>query len=372
MNERSESPSPISHPPSPAFVFTGGGTGGHVIPALAVAREMRRRGREVFFVGTERGIEARLVPAEGFRLELVRIGGLNAVGWRQRLSSLWMLPWSTVRAIAMLRGAGAVFSMGGYAAGPAVLAALARRIPVVVMEPNAVPGFTNRRIARFVERALISFPETERFFPSGRTEMTGLPVREEFFGIAPKPRGEVLTILITGGSQGSRTLNQAARQSWPMFREAPFRVRILHQAGRAGAAALSADFAKCGLEGEVTDFIKDMPGAFAQADLVVSRSGAGAVAELAAAGKPSLLVPFPFAADQHQLRNAEAMQRAGAARLVVDGDMTGERLFAEVREMSTEAGALERMGAAARALAKPGAAVRAADIMEASACTLFH
>jgi UDP-N-acetylglucosamine--N-acetylmuramyl-(pentapeptide) pyrophosphoryl-undecaprenol N-acetylglucosamine transferase len=355
----------------PAFAFTGGGTGGHVIPALAVARELRQRGRKVFFIGTERGIEARLVPADGFPLEFVRIGGLKAVGWRQRLSSLWLLPIGSLRAMRLLRGAGVLFSMGGYAAGPAVLAALARRIPVVVMEPNAVPGFTNRHIARFVARALVGFPETARFFPPGRTEITGLPVREEFFRIPPRPRGEVLNLLITGGSQGSRTLNEASRRSWPLFREARFPVRILHQAGRTGAAALASEFAASGLPGEVVEFIRDMPAAFAEADLVVSRSGAGAVAELAAAGKPSILSPFPFAADQHQLRNAEAMQRAGAARLVEDRETTGERLFAEVRELASQPDALERMGAAARALAKPGAAARAADIMEGAVRTLF-
>lgn len=354
------------------YALTGGGTGGHVIPALAVARELRRRGREVFFIGTERGIESRLVPAEGFRLEFVRVGGLKAVGLARRLKTLWQLPASTLRAMRLLAGARAVFSMGGYAAGPAVLGALARRIPVVVMEPNAIPGFTNRRIARLVARALVSFPETARYFPPGRAEVTGLPVREEFFNIPPKPRGEVLTVLITGGSQGSRTLNEAARQSWPLFRDAGFPVRLLHQAGRAAAASLAEAFAATGLAGEVTAFIDDMPAAFAQADLVVSRSGAGAVAELAAAGKPSILVPFPFAADQHQLRNAEAVARAGAARLIEDREMNGERLFQSVRELALEPGALERMGAAARTLAKPGAAARTADIMETIGGTLSY
>ena len=357
---------------APAFAMAGGGTGGHVIPALAVARELRRRGREVYFVGTERGIEARLVPAEGFRLEFVRIGGLKSVGARRRLQTLWQLPVSVCRALGMLAGTRAVFSMGGYAAGPAVLAALARRIPVVVMEPNAMPGFTNRRIARLVARALINFPETARWFPAGRTEITGLPVREEFFQIAPKPREEVLTILITGGSQGSRTLNEAARASWPLFREAGFPVRLIHQAGRGAAEALAKGFAETGLAGEVAAFVQDMPAAFAAADLVVSRSGAGAVAELAAAGRPSILVPFPFAADEHQLRNAEAMARAGAARLITDAEMTGEHLFAAVREMAAETGLLARMGAAARALARPGAAARAADILEEAAGAVFR
>jgi UDP-N-acetylglucosamine--N-acetylmuramyl-(pentapeptide) pyrophosphoryl-undecaprenol N-acetylglucosamine transferase len=352
--------------PGKVFLMAGGGTGGHVIPALAVARELRRRGHEPFFVGTGRGMEARLVPAEGFPLELTRIGGLKRVGLRRMLATLWQLPMSTAGCAALLgrRRVAAVFSMGGYVAGPPVLAALARRVPVVIMEPNALPGFTNRRIGRFVARGLINFPETAAHFPKGRTELAGLPVREEFFALKPKPREEKLTVLITGGSQGSRTLNQAARESWPLFRQSGFPVRIVHQAGQGAAAALQAEFAAAGLEGEVAPFLVDMPAAFARADLVISRSGAGAVAELAAAGKPSVLVPFPFAADQHQLHNAAAMERAGAARMVPDREMTGEKLFAVITELAAGAGVLESMGEAARKLARPGAASRAADVLE--------
>jgi UDP-N-acetylglucosamine--N-acetylmuramyl-(pentapeptide) pyrophosphoryl-undecaprenol N-acetylglucosamine transferase len=349
-----------------AFLFAGGGTGGHIIPALAVARELRQRGHSAFFVGTERGLESNLVPREGFPLELIQIGGLKRVGFRQRVATLMQLPVSTMYSRRLLRSrrVSAVFSMGGYVAGPPVLAALVARVPVVVMEPNAVPGFTNRRIARFVRRALIGFPETARYFPYGRTELIGLPVREEFFAIRPKPRGERFTVLITGGSQGSRTLNQAARQSWPLFREAGLPVHIVHQSGPAACDELRVAFSESGLDGEVLPFIADMPGAFAQADLVVCRSGAGAVAELAAAGKPSILSPFPFAADQHQLRNAEAFARAGAARLVEDREMAGDKLFRTIAELSANPGVLERMGNAARALAHPGAARRAAEVLE--------
>jgi len=344
--------------------MAGGGTAGHVIPLLAVARELRQRGHEVFFVGTERGLEARLVPAEGFELEKISIGGLNRVGWRRRSSTLVRLPLATARSVAIARGVAGVFSLGGYAAGPPVAAALLRRIPVVAMEPNAFPGFTNRVVGRLVSRALIAFAETASHFPKGRTELTGLPVRDEFFALPPKPRAETLDVLITGGSQGSRTLNQAARQSWRLFREAGFPVRIVHQTGEAQYQELREEFARSGIEGRVTPFIGAMPEAFAQADLLVCRSGAGAVAELAAAGKPSLLVPLPFAADDHQARNAEALERAGAARTIRDAEMTGERLFAAVRELLAAAGAIERMGEAARTLARPGAARRAAEIME--------
>jgi UDP-N-acetylglucosamine--N-acetylmuramyl-(pentapeptide) pyrophosphoryl-undecaprenol N-acetylglucosamine transferase len=334
-----------------------------------VARELRSRGHEPFFIGTGRGLEARLVPAEGFPLERIEIGGLKRVGLRQMLATAWQLPVSTLHAMRLLkaRATAAVFSIGGYVAGPPVIAALIKRIPVIVMEPNAIPGFTNRRIARFVHRALVSFPETANFFPKGRTDVTGMPVREEFFRIAPKPRESRLTVLITGGSQGSRTLNQAARTSWPLFGKSQLSIRFVLQTGRAAHEELRADFAASGLEGEVTPFITDMPAAFAQTDLVVCRSGAGTVAELAAAGKPSVLVPFPFAADDHQRRNAEAFERAGAARLVTDREMTGEKLFALVSELAAGPAALEKMGAAARQLARPGAARRAAEILIDSA-----
>lgn len=347
-----------------AILMAGGGTGGHVIPALAVARELRSRGHEVFFVGTGRGLESKLVPAEGFELKQIEIGGLNRVGWRQKLATAAQLPGTTLGCLKYVRQSTAVFSMGGYVAGPPVMAALLSRTPVVVMEPNAIPGFTNRIIGRFVARALVSFPETANYFPKGRTETTGLPVRDEFFRIPVKARGEVLNILITGGSQGSRTLNRAASESWPLFRKAGFPVRIVHQTGAGGHDELLAAFAQAGLDGEVVRFITDMPAAFRAADLIVCRSGAGAVSELAAAGKPAILVPFPFAADDHQTRNAEAMERGGAARLVRDAAMNGEMLFATVAELAGGSGVLERMGEAARQFARPGAARRAAEILE--------
>lgn len=344
--------------------MAGGGTGGHVIPAIAVAREVRRMGHEVLFVGTERGVENRLVPAAGFRLEKIRVGGIKNLGIATRVLSVWRLVAETVGQISRFGRwkPAAVFSMGGYVAGPPVLAALLRGVPIVVMEPNAVPGATNRWIARWVSRALINFEETRRFFPAGRTELTGLPVREEFFDLPPKPARD-FTVLITGGSQGSRTLNDAARQSWPLFREAGLPVRFIHQTGSPSYAALAAEFGETGLSGDVAEFIRDMPAAFAQADFVVCRAGAGAVSELAAAGKPSTLVPFPFAADQHQLKNAEAFERAGAARLSLDRDWNGQRFFDVVRELYADREKLKSMGEAARKLAHPGAARRAAEVL---------
>ncbi len=247
-----------------------------------------------------------------------------------------------------------------------MLAALWMHIPMVVMEPNAVPGFTHRRLSRFVARALVSFPETARWFPPGRAELTGLPVREEFFALPPPSLTEPLTILITGGSQGSRTLNRAAEQSWPLWRKGS--VRLIQQTGwRSGAVAFedrAARFRASGIPGEMHPFFDDMPGAFADASLIVSRAGMGAVSEIAASGRPSILVPLPTASDQHQLHNAEALQRAGAALLVPDEELSGARLVAEVIRLVDHPGHLQAMGNAARSFARAGAARRAAEVLE--------
>lgn len=348
------------------IVMAGGGTGGHVVPLLAVARELKARGHLCVFIGTRSGFEAKLVPAAGFSLEFIEIGGLNSVGLAQSIRTLAQLPLSVVRARQMLgkHAPRVIFSMGGYVAGPVVLAGLWKRLPVVVMEPNAIPGLTNRRVGRFVTRALLNFPEAARFFPAGKSVITGLPVRPEFFTIPPKTRDAKLTVLITGGSQGSRKLNEAARQSWTYFREAKFPVRFIHQTGVAGHEVLSKKFAESGMEGEVVPFIDDMPAAFARADLVIARAGAGALAELAAAGKPAILVPLFSAADEHQLRNAEAFTKAGAAQLVLDSQMDGGRMFEEVGRLSSQPALLKRMGEQARKFAHPDAAHRAAEILE--------
>ena len=350
------------------FLMAGGGTGGHVIPLLAVANALRARGHEAYFVGTERGAEARLVPAAGFDLEYIRAGGLQGMNFSRKLSALFDLIGATIQQISHLakRRPSAVFSLGGYVAGPPVLAALFHRIPIVVMEPNAVPGLTNRWVARFVARALVNFPETSRYFPAGRTDVTGLPVRDAFFHLPPRTARKPFTVLITGGSQGSRTLNEAARAAWPMFRSVPTLEKdfyFIHQAGAAHYETLRPEFAASGIHGEISAFIADMPAAYARADLIVCRSGAGAVSELAAAAKPSILIPFPFASDDHQLHNAERFRDAGAALLYTDREWTGSRMFEMIRELAERPGRLQEMSEAARSLAHPGSASRAADIL---------
>jgi UDP-N-acetylglucosamine--N-acetylmuramyl-(pentapeptide) pyrophosphoryl-undecaprenol N-acetylglucosamine transferase len=352
--------------------MAGGGTGGHVIPALAVARVLRDRGHVVHFIGTASGLESKLVPEAGFPLETIRIGQLNRVGPIRQAQTLSELPASLWAAASLLRRnrAAAVFSMGGYVAGPVMLASVLGRVPLVVMEPNAMPGFANRRVGRFVYRALLAFEAGSRWFPEGRSEVTGLPVRPEFLDLPVKPappEGDPFSVLITGGSRGSRTLNRASRESWPLFRSSGAPVCILHQAGAAESEALGKEFSASGLPGEVVPFIGDMARAFRDADLVVGRAGAGGVAELAAARMPGILVPLPFAADDHQRRNAEALVKAGAALMVLDAEMSGQRLFEEVEKLRRNPELLDAMRTRMGAFRKTGAAERAADIIEEAA-----
>ena len=351
-----------------SFVLTGGGTGGHIFPALAVAQVLRDRGHRILFIGTREGMEARLVPEAGYDMEFIRSGALNRVGLRKQLQTALQLPLGVLTASGILRKfqPRAVFSMGGFVAGPVVLATSVFRIPLVVMEPNAVPGFANRKMARYVYRALLGFEATRKWFPPSRSEVTGLPVRPEFFGVEPK-RGGQFTVLITGGSRGSRTLNRASQESWPLFRNSGAPVRIIHQTGAAEHEALAQEFKNASLDGEVVPFIHNMANTFRQVDVIIGRSGAGAVNEIAAAKMASLLVPFPFAADDHQRRNAEVMTEAGAARMVPDSELTGQRLFEEVEKLRTDPAAINAMRTRVQQFAKPDAAQRAADVLEQAA-----
>lgn len=346
--------------------MAGGGTGGHVMPLLAVAEELRLRGHEPFFLGTKAGFEARLVPARGFALEFIEVGGFQGAGWRKKLSLLYQLPLSVWRSFVVLRRyqAAACFSLGGYVAAPPVIAAWLSRLPLAVMEPNAMPGLVNRLGGLIARKALLSFAEAERYFSPEAVEITGLPVREAFFSVAAKQPGERFRILITGGSQGSQTLNRAARESWPLFAASALSVEIVHQCGRQAGETLAMDFERSGLKGRVTAFVEDMASEFAAADLVICRSGAGTVSELMAAGRPSILIPFPHAADDHQTKNARALADAGAAWMVRDGEWTGKRMFEVVSELMKRPEGLEKMAQRARDMRKTGAAQRAADLLE--------
>ena len=351
------------------FLIAAGGTGGHVLPGLAVAEELRRRGHGAVFAGARRGLESRLAPQAGFELELLRASPLERAGWRQQLRTALHLPAGLLDAGGILerRRPRAVLSLGGYAAGPVLLMSWIDDIPVVAMEPNAWPGLAHRLAGPLVRRALLGFPQAARWFPAGRAEVTGVPIRERFFALEPKAHRPPYTVLITGGSQGSHRLNSAAIESLPRWAAAGRldSVIFLHQTGQNEYNEICFGYQRAGARAEVTPFLDDMPGAFARADLVVCRAGASAVAELAAAGRAAILVPFPFAADQHQLRNAEAMAAAGGARVVADRELTGERLFEDLRALLDDPARLAAMEQAARRQARPGAARRAAEVLEA-------
>ena len=357
------------------FLIAAGGTGGHVLPGLEVAKELRRRGHRSTIVGTRRGLKNRLAPAAGFQLETLRIGPLNNVSPLRRLRTAVEAPASLVAAWRLLgrQRPAAVLSLGGYAAGPLAAAAVLRRTPLAILEPNAYPGLANRLTGRFARLALLGFPEAATFFPPGRSETIGVPIRKEFFELPPKRPEPPWTVLVTGGSQGSRTLNRAAAEAARRWSAKPPAggLKMLHQTGEADYNGLQSQYARETRAPEIvleaTPFIDDMPAAFAAAHLIVCRSGASALAELAAAGKPAVLIPFPHAADQHQLRNAEAWAASGAAQLALDADWSGERMAADVEELLQSPEKLESMATAARRRARPGAAERASDHLEAFA-----
>jgi UDP-N-acetylglucosamine--N-acetylmuramyl-(pentapeptide) pyrophosphoryl-undecaprenol N-acetylglucosamine transferase len=337
-------------------ILAGGGTGGHVIPALAIANQLKKSyDAEVLFIGTARGIENRLVPAAGFPLQLVRVGALKNVSLTTRLKTAFDLPRAVWDAARMLNqfAPDVVIGVGGYASGPAMLAAVVKHIPTLAFEPNVVPGLANRMVARLVSGAAVHFEETAEYFR--HAEVTGVPVRQAFFEIAPK-RGGTPTVLVFGGSQGAHAINDAMMRCLPVLqREAPG-IHIIHQTGERDYNDARAAYASFGESAEVFQFIEDMPAAFARADLVVCRSGASTVAEIAAAGKPAVFVPFPRAADDHQRVNAEALERHGAAVVVEESKLEGVWLAETIAALLQDPQRLERMSQAARELAHPNAA----------------
>ncbi len=355
-------------------MIAGGGTGGHLFPGIAVAECARRRDPDatILFVGAERGIEARVVPQSGFALETLPVAPLRGRGLRERLAALGAL-WSSItraRAVVARFAPDAVIGLGGYAAAPAVLAAL-RHAPIVLLEQNARPGLTTRLLAWAAERVCVTFPDTARYFAPGQAIVTGNPVRwraSEDAGPrsrdarAARARGE-LTILIFGGSAGARRLNDAGPALRAALGDLPG-LRLIHQTGAEDEARVRSAYGELGAAADVRAFIVDMGAAYAAADLVICRAGATTVAELAALGLPAILVPYPHAADDHQRANAESLVRAGAARVVLDKEATGERLAAEVRALLAEPETLEEMGRRLKQFARPDAAERVLAVVD--------
>jgi UDP-N-acetylglucosamine--N-acetylmuramyl-(pentapeptide) pyrophosphoryl-undecaprenol N-acetylglucosamine transferase len=349
------------------LLIAGGGTGGHVFPALAVAREWLSRGeeRQVVIVGTERGLEMKLVPDAGLPLETIRVAGLKGIGGLRLVRNAAMLLPSFWDAAAILRRHrfAAAFGVGGYASGPMMLLAALAGIPTVIFEPNAEPGFTNRLLARMVTRAATAYESTaERW---GRKAVaTGCPVRLEFFDVPAREHKPPFHLLITGGSQGALPINRAVVDALDTLATRKSDLRIVHQTGERDYNAVRVAYARRGLDAEVVPFLRNMPERFAWADLIVCRSGAITTAEVVAAGRAAIFVPFAGATDSHQMRNAQALEVRGAARLLPQSQLTPERLTREVFTLLDQPSQLCQMEHRARALARPRAVEDIVDLIE--------
>ena len=347
-------------------LIAGGGTGGHIIPALAVARELEERhGAQTLFVGTARGMEIRLVPDAGFRLRLIDVGPLKSVSLVTRLKTLMRLPGSISECKRLIREfqPNVVFGVGGYASGPGMAAALRLKVPTMAFEPNAMPGLANRLVGKKVQAAAVNFPSAAKWF--AHCEVTGIPVRPAFFKLEP-PAGPP-HLLVFGGSQGARIFNTKLPPVIAELLQAVPGLTVLHQSGMRHLSATEEAYKASGADParwEVRPFLDDMPVHFGRAHLVMARSGASTVAELAAAAKPALLVPFAAATDAHQQRNAEAMVQAGAAVMMQEPELdTPGKLAETLKSLLTEPERLKQMAVEARKQAHPGAAERIAEML---------
>jgi UDP-N-acetylglucosamine--N-acetylmuramyl-(pentapeptide) pyrophosphoryl-undecaprenol N-acetylglucosamine transferase len=350
------------------LLVAGGGTGGHVFPGVAIAEEVvtRHPGNDVVFVGTARGLEATVVPKAGFPIELIAVRGLKGKGIVETLKNLLLLPLALWQSVQLLRRwrPDIVVGVGGYASGPVVLAAWLMRIPTAVQEQNAVAGFTNRVLGRFAQAAFTAFPEAARHFPRGKVYQLGNPIRRTLMENFMRPESDHQgpRLLVFGGSQGAHALNMRVVETLPHLADLRGTLRITHQTGARDREQVERGYRACGFEPDVREFITDMSAAYAGCDLVVCRAGATTLAELTVCRKPAILVPFPLAADNHQVQNAKSLVDAGAAVMIEERDLTGELLASEIRAILSHPERRERMARAAGRLGSPQAAKEIADV----------
>ena len=349
------------------LLIAGGGTGGHLFPGVAVAEELRARDPDaaITFVGTKRGIEARVLPDLGWNLELIEVSGLKTVGALGAIRGLFRLPkalWQARKVVKAFKP-DAVIGVGGYASGPVVLMARLRGIPTAICEQNSIPGLTNKILGRVVRAVFLSFQESARFFKPKKIQLTGNPVRRELVQkllAAPPPAGERVHVLVSGGSLGAVAVNELAAEALIELSRTTA-VTITHQTGEKDLAATTKRYADAGVAADCRAFIKDMATTYLAADLVIGRAGATTVAELAIAGKPAIFIPYPFAADNHQEINAREMADAGAALMFRQAELTADKLLAALKPLVSDAAKRTEMGAKMKALAKPNAAAAVID-----------
>ena len=352
------------------LLIAGGGTGGHVFPALAIAREWLARGteREVVLVGTERGIEMKLAPQAGLPLELLRVAGLKGKGGATLIKNLSMLAPAMLDARRVLRKHKpvAAFGVGGYASGPMLLTTWLGRVPNVIFEPNAEPGFTNKALARIATRIATGHEISAQTWGK-KAIVTGCPVRPEFFSISPRTPRTPFCLLITGGSQGALPINRAFVDAMDRLASRKGELTVVHQTGERDYNAVRTAYARREFNAEVVPFLSNMAERFAWADVIVCRAGAITAAEVAAAGRAAIFIPFGRATDSHQLRNAQEMVRAGAGRLITESELTAEKLSAEIFALIDQPQEIEKLSAAARMLARPDAARDIVNLIEGAA-----
>ncbi|MDP3936599.1 MAG: undecaprenyldiphospho-muramoylpentapeptide beta-N-acetylglucosaminyltransferase [Deltaproteobacteria bacterium] len=350
------------------LLIAGGGTGGHLYPGIAIARALAARGSEnaALFVGTARGLEKRLVPQAGFPLRLIRAGALKGMGPWRAASTLLGLPGAIVASSRILREwrPDAVLGVGGYASGPVMVAAALLGAPRAVLEPNAIPGITNRILGRIVREIYVAWEETAARFPVGKAIVTGNPVRDEVTAVPDPTADGPFSLLVFGGSQGARRINETMMAALDELGDEGREWRFVHQTGPADAEKVRAAYATRGLRAETAAFYDDMPARYRNADLVLCRAGAATIAELCGAGRGAILVPYPFAADDHQTANARLLERAGAACVIPQEGLTPGALARTLRELARPRDRAREMGRRARALARPDAAVVILDRLE--------
>ena len=345
------------------MVIAAGGTGGHLYPGIAVARRFAARcpGTEVLFVGHRGGLEERLLPREGFKVSTVTVQALQGKSRLAQVQALGVLGLGTLQAMRLLWRVRPhlVVGAGGYVMGPVVLAATLLRVPRVILEQNVVPGLTVRALARCAQRVFTSFPDSAAYLPGRLVEYTGTPVREEICQVGatePRQADGRLHLLVFGGSQGAHHLNQAMLQVAPLLVAHQPRLCLVHQTGEADCAEVAQAYAQAGLQAEVHPFLHDMADRYRWADLVLCRAGASTLAELTTCGKPAILVPYPYAAADHQHHNAMALQRQGAAQVILDADLTGARLYEVLEPLLWKPELLRQQAAQSRRLGRPQAA----------------
>ena len=351
-------------------LIAGGGTGGHLFPGIALAEEIvtRHPKNDVVFVGTDRGLEARVVPQNGFVFEAIKSQGLKGMGPVKLLIGLLLLPVSFFSAIGLLRKyrPDVVVGVGGYSSGPVVLMAWLLRIPTAIQEQNALPGFTNKVLGKFVNAIFVSFEAAIQFFPQARAYPLGNPIRRALLEnfLRSKTKHERFTVLIFGGSLGARGINTRVVEALPFLKDLKDQLHVIHQTGKNDLETVKKGYADADFPADVREFIDDMAGAYLGADLVLCRAGATTLAELTVCKKASILVPFPHATDDHQAVNAKALVDAGAAIMFRESELTGEKLAAAIRGLKNDPARLQKMEKAAGILGRPEAAGEIAQVLQ--------